>query len=171
MAQQNASLDTSFWSIATQVGVVQYLFRFFNVFYCSAVEREINSTDSDETALVFPQAMLFRVLREDGRLHHTEPEAPERLYGVGEAHAIALARERSWILLINDFRPLQFARALGIQCVSVPGFCVLLYSEQLITLPAVEGYLQRLANTTSPGLIRQAELTVEEIARMRGELI
>lgn len=50
------------------------------------------------------------------------------MFGTGEAHAIALARERSWILLINDARPLEFAQSLGIECVAVPDFCVLLYS-------------------------------------------
>ena len=59
-----------------------------------------------------------------------EPDAPIKSFGIGEAHAIALARERSWILLINDTRPLQFALSLGVRCVSVPAFCVLLYAER-----------------------------------------
>jgi len=168
--QQDASLDTSFWNIAAQIGVAPYLFDYFIVHYCAAVEQEIVATDPSETPLIFPQAMLFRVLQEDGRLHQVEPITSERIYGLGEARAIALARERSWILLINDFRPLQFAQSLGIQCVSVPGFCVLLYADGKITLPAVSGYLRRLASTTSPQLIRQAEAVVEQIARERGEL-
>lgn len=120
--------------------------------------------------MIFPQAMLFRVFQEDGRLHQMESLTSERIHGLGEASAIALARERSWILLINDFRPLQFAQSLGVQCVSVPGFCVLLYADGKITLPAVSGYLRRLASTPSPQLIRQAEAVVEQIARERGEL-
>lgn len=170
MTKQNASLDTSFWNIAAQIGVVPYLFSFFKVHYCAAVEREIVATDPDETSLIYPQAMLFMVLKEDGRLHHMEPETPERLFGVGEAHAIALARERSWILLINDYRPMQFAQSLGVRCVSVPAVCVLLYAEEKITLLAAQGYLRRLATTTSSHLIRQAEASIDQIARKRGEL-
>jgi len=90
--------------------------------------------------------------------------------GIGEAHAISLAQERSWVLLINDYRPLQFARSLGIRCVSVPDFCVLLYAEGKITLRAVRGYLRRLAPTTSPSLLQEAEAVVTEIARKRGEI-
>jgi len=134
------------------------------------VEQEIVTTDSDETPLVYPQAMLFIVLKEDGRLHQAEPEEPLEMFGAGEAHAIALARERSWILLINDARPLEFAQSLGIGCVTVPDFCVLLYSQGKITYPAVRGYLRRLAPTTSPSLIQQAEQIVDEIAKKRGEL-
>ncbi len=98
------------------------------VHYRRAVEQEIVTTDPDETPLVYPQAMLFMVLKEDGRLHQADPEEPLELFGAGEAHAIALARERSlrpgsvqaWVLLINDTRPLQFAQSLGIDCVAVP---------------------------------------------------
>lgn len=170
MSLLNASLDTSFWNIAAQIGVVPYLFSFFKVHYCQAVEQEIVTTDPDETPLIYPQAMLFIVLKEDGRLHQAEPEEPLELFGTGEAHAIALAREQAWVLLINDARPLEFAQSLGIDCVAVPDFCVLLYSQGKITYPAVRGYLRRLAPTTSPTLIQQAEQVVDEIANKRGEL-
>jgi predicted nucleic acid-binding protein len=92
------------------------------------------------------------------------------LFGAGEAHAIALAFERSWLLLINDARPLQLARSLGINCVAVPDFCVLLYSQGKITRSAVQGYLRRLAPTTSPALIQQAQRIADVIADARGEL-
>ena len=111
----DASLDTSFWNIASQIGVAPYLFEFFQVHYCQAVADEIVTTDPAESALIYPQAMLFKVLSEDGRLHRAEPVSPLALFGSGEAHAIALAHERGRVLLINDFRPLQFARSLGVR--------------------------------------------------------
>ncbi|HYN89118.1 MAG TPA: hypothetical protein VER55_11335 [Ardenticatenaceae bacterium] len=166
----DASLDTSFWNIATRIGVVPYLFTFFRVHYPLAVEREIVTTDPDETPLIYPQAMLFTVLKEDGRLLHHEPQAPVALFGAGEAHAIAVAREQNWVLLINDARPLHFARSLGLTCVSVPQFCVLLYSRGKITYPAVQGYLRQLAPVTSEALLDQARRVVEQIARARGEI-
>lgn len=171
MTQLNASLDTSFWNVAAQIGVVPYLFSFFNVYYSQTVEREIVTTDPDETALIYPQAMLFTVLKEDGRLTQAEPQKSINLYGAGEAHAIALAHERSWVLLINDARPLAFAESFGIRCVSVPEFCVLLYSQGKITYAAVQGYLRRMSSTTSPGLIQQADEVVSEIAEKRGDVV
>lgn len=166
----DASLDTSFWNIAAQIGVAPYLFAVFRVHYCQAVEREIVTTDPGETSLIYPQAMLFRVLQEDGRFSQAEPQKPVNLFGAGEAHAIALAYERSWLLLINDARPLQMALSLGIKCVAVPDFCVLLYSQGKITCPAVQGYLRRLASTTHPALIQQAQHIADLIAGERGEL-
>ncbi len=165
----DASLDTSFWNIASPIGVVPYLFSFFRIYYCQAVEKEIVTTDPEETPLIYPQAMLFLVMKEDGRLHAREPARPLTLFGTGEAHAIALAREQSWTVLINDVRPLMHAQSLGLSCVSVPDFCVLLYSQGKITLPAVRGYLRRLAPSTSPRLLTQAEQVIEQIARKRGE--
>jgi predicted nucleic acid-binding protein len=166
---QNASLDTSFWAIASQIGTAPYLFSLFQVYYCSAVEQEIVTTDPEETTLVYPQAMLFRVMQEAGKLQQMEPYKHLTMFGLGEAHAIALAQEQSWWLLINDYRPLQFAVALGIRCVSVPDFCLLLYARKTITFPAVRGYLRRLAATTSPKLLQEALAAAESLAEKRGE--
>ncbi len=165
----NASIDTSFWNIASQIGVIPYLFAFFRVHYCQVVESEIVTTDPNETPLIYPQAMLFKVMQEDGRLHRVEPKRPLSQFGAGEANAIALALERGWILLINDYRPLQLAQSLNLQCISAPNFCVFLYAEQKITYRAVKGYLRRLTPTTSPKLIQLAEQVVDEIAGKRGE--
>jgi predicted nucleic acid-binding protein len=166
----NASLDTSFWNIAAQIGIVPYLFAFFRIHYCRAVEDEIVTTDPAETQLIYPQAMLFKIMQEDGRLHYAEPERPLGQFGTGEAGAIALAQERGWVLLINDHQPLQLAQSLGLYCVSVPDFCVFLYAECKITYRAVKGYLPWLASTTSPALIQMAERVADEIARERDEL-
>jgi predicted nucleic acid-binding protein len=164
----DASLDTSFWNIGSQIGVVPYLFDFFRVHYCQSVANEIVTTNPAETALVYPQAMLFRLLLEDGRLHPSEPQQPLTRFGIGEAHAIALAYERRWVLLINDARPLAFASSLGISCISVPAFAVFLAAVGRITGPAARGYLQRLRATTSPALITQAEQVLDELERLRG---
>lgn len=166
---RNASLDTSFWNMAAQIGVVPYLFSFFRIYYCHAVEAEIVTTNPEETPLIYPQAMLFQIMKEDGRLHWAEPNQPLSLFGIGEASAIALAQEREWILLINDYRPLQLAQSLGIQYMSVADFCVFLYAESKITYRAVKGYLQRLAPVTSPNLIYLAGRAADEIAEDRGE--
>jgi hypothetical protein len=73
------------------------------------------------------------------------------------------------VLLINDARPLFYARSLGIIAVSVAGFSVLLYAEGMITLNAVTGFVKRLSATTSATLIAEATHTIAEIARARGE--
>lgn len=165
----DASLDTSFWTYASQVGVAPYLFSYFRVHYCQAVRSEIITTHPTVTSLVYPQAMLFMVFEEDGRLQRTEPQRPLNLFGIGEANAIALAYERNYMLLINDYRPLDYARTLGITTVSVPGFCVFLYAEGKLTQSAVTGFLKRLASTTSSVLIAEAEQTLAAIIEQQGE--
>ncbi len=118
--------------------------------------------------MVYPQAMLFTVFEEDGRLQQAEPQNSLSLYGLGEASAIALAREQKWVLLINDQRPLLFAESLGIHCICVPDFCVFLYSQGKITAAAAEGYLERLKPTTGKQLIVRA-LAVLQRRRMQSE--
>jgi hypothetical protein len=72
----------------SQVGVAPYLFNFFRVHYCQAVRNEIITTSPNETALIYPQAMLFMVFEEDGRLQQVEPQKPLTLFGVGEAQQL-----------------------------------------------------------------------------------
>lgn len=162
----DASLDTSFWNIAARIGVTPYLFEFFHVHYCHAVYDEIVTTDPQVTTLVYPQAMLFHLLLEGERLYHAEPLDPLARFGKGEAHALALAQERGWVLLINDVRPLMLATSLGISTVSVPAFCVLLAAKGRITTNAASGYLRRLRPTTSPRLIEQAERLIDALDRV-----
>lgn len=165
----DASLDTSFWNRASEVGVAPYLFQYFRIHYCTVVKNEIVNTDPDETSLIYPQAMLFQVFAEDGRLHQAEPEQPLQQFGAGEAQAIALAIEKQWVLLINDNKPLHFARSLKINCVSVPAFCLLLYQHRRITYAACQGYFKRLAYTTATALIDEAAELAYEFATERGD--
>lgn len=103
------------------------------------------------------------MVEEDGRLHLAEPERPMLRFGLSEAHAISLALERNWLLLINDSRALEFAEQLGISALSVPDFCVLLFAEGKITLAAAQGYIQRVSTTTSSRLTRRA---IESLAQL-----
>ena len=112
--------------------------------------------------------MLFKVLQESGRFQLEEPQKPLTRFGVGEAYAIALALEQNWALLINDRRPLLFAEALSIRCMSVADFCVILYAESKITYAACQGFLKRLTPSTSSGLILRAEQVLAGIAKQRG---
>lgn len=167
----DAALDTSFWNRASEIGITPYLFQFFRVHVCSAVRQEIVTTDPNETPLIYPQAMLFQIFEEDGRLLQAEPIKPLSRFGAGEAGAIALAIERNWHLLINDSRPLLFARSLGLSCVSVPAFCLLLYQQRKITYQACLGYLVRLSATTTASLISQAREVARVLAVERGDAI
>lgn len=170
MEKRGASLDTSFWVIACRIGVVQYLFDFYEVHYCPAVRNEIVKGDPARPSLIFPQAKMFDIFLEDGRLKEAEPRQRLTVFGAGEAGAIALARERGWDLLINDFRPYHFARSLGVKVVSVPEFCLLLVAAGLITPPAAHGYLDRLRATTSRSLLDLARESLDRLTGNGGDL-
>ena len=165
----NASLDTSFWNRACEIGITAYLFSYFKVHYCEAVRREIITTNPLETTLIYPQAMQFEVYETDGRFYKQEPKSSLHRFGAGEASAMSLALENQWLLLINDSRPLVFAQALGISCISVPEFCVLLFAEGKITYAAVNGYLNRLLSTTSYTIITHAAQSLAILVERKGQ--
>lgn len=167
---RNASLDTSFWTSATRIGIAPYLFSFFQVYYCQAVADEIIATDPMITKLIYPQAMLFRVFQEDGRVLKKEPTKPINLYGIGEANAIALALEQEWTLLINDVRPYNYAKSLGITVYSVPDFCLLLYASGKVSYRAFQTNLQKITPVTSPQLIEYITKIGIELAVQKGDI-
>lgn len=165
----NASLHTSFWNRACEIGVTPYLFSYFKVHFCSAVRSEIITTNVNESRRLYPQVALFHLLEEDGRLFAQDPQRTLTKFGAGEACGVALAFEQQWILLINDYRPLEFARALGVKCISVPAFCLLLYAQEKVSYAAFSGYLQRLVSTTTPRLIAEAEQIASKVTLERGD--
>lgn len=162
MEKQGAVLDTSFWSAAFSVELLPYLFDFFQVRLPQAVIDEITAVHPQESTREFPQAALYRVLQD--RFTVTEPHAPLRLFGPGERHAIALAVERSEVLLINDYKPYQFARRLGVRCLSVPEFAVLVFAAGKLSQAAIKLRLARLRYVTSKQLIDAAEEMMRNLA-------
>lgn len=162
MQKRDASLDTSFWAVAVTAGVFTYLFDFFDIHYSAAVAAEIDTNPA--SGYVFPQAQAFRLCRD--RMELSEPDQPwPGMYQTGERYALALARERGWVCLINDAKPYWFGRRNGVTCISVPEFCVMIRAAGLLSSDAVRGYLQRIRRVTSPTLWQLAMTALDLMDR------
>ena len=133
-----------------------YALRLYRIMVPKQVAEEIMFRDPQAPQRLYPQQALFEQLR-GNMLEPPDPEPPPLgQFGPGEAAAIALARALGAVLLLNDFRPGQFARGLGLSVVSVPEMIVIIRAEQLISDEAARGMLGRCQATTSPQLIEIA---------------
>jgi len=88
----------------------------------------------------------------------------------GEAAAIALATEEGWWLLINEERPLMFARQRGIKAVTVPEFIVYLYQAQILSYRSTLAKLDGIASNTGHRVMQVARQEFLALAQSRGDV-
>ena len=104
-------------------------------------------------------------------LGRAQPNEVESRFGRGEAEALALAQEHGWLLLINDARPIAYARQSGVRTLSVPGLMFRLYAQGSISLRGVERQFATIESITSPNVLRPVQRAVFRLAHVRGELV
>jgi len=131
--------------------------RAFSIVVPRAVEADLRATDARYSPRLYPDTALFDQVR-DQLQDPPDPEpAPLDRIGAGEAAAIALSRALGATLLINDHRPAEVARNLGLAVVSCPGMIVLARSQQLIAAHMAQAMLRMCGQRgTSPGVIEEA---------------
>jgi predicted nucleic acid-binding protein len=150
-------LDTSFWTVGFKVGLLGYAMRAFSIVVPSAVEAEIRATDARYPQRSYPDTALFDQVRDQFESPPDPEPAPFQQFGPGEAAAIALSRSLGAVLLINDRRPAELARNLGLAVVSCPGMIVVARSQQLIAAHMAQAMLRMCAqHGTAPALIQEA---------------
>jgi predicted nucleic acid-binding protein len=150
-------LDTSFWTVGFKVGLLGYAMRAFDIVVPRAVEAELRASDSRYPQRLYPDTALFDQVR-DQLQDPPDPEpAPLDRFGAGEAAAIALSRSLGATLLVNDHRPAEVARNLGLAVVSCPGMIVVARSQELIAAHMAQAMLRMCAqHGTSPAIIQEA---------------
>jgi predicted nucleic acid-binding protein len=91
------------------------------------------------------------------------------LYGDGERAAINLALERKLLLLIDDWRPYEAARVVGVEVANTPAYVVQLYKQSRLSLERILDHFARLTRrgTLKPEWL-QAALTLVVELRKKG---
>jgi len=84
-----------------------------------------------------------------------------------ENYAAALAIERDYWLLIDDNAPYHFARSQGMEVVGTMDFTVFLYEQGRLSYQSAMAVLRSLRASVS--LVRKAMITLETLARSKGE--
>jgi hypothetical protein len=146
-----------------------YLFRFCTVCVPVGVRHAVLSPDPRYPLRVYGYQEFFRLLQAQGALLIRNPVQRVAQLHVGEAAALALARDEGWWLLINAQRALTCARQQGIKAVTAPEFVVYLYEVRLLSWRSTQGTLDGLAAHTGQRLMPAARDTVVALAQQRGE--
>jgi predicted nucleic acid-binding protein len=163
-SRPEATFDASFWVHAVYLNLVDSMLQDFTLAVTTEVEDEIgeeNPTGQRTQGIGGVQA--YSPGRSFGQ--------SIALYGDGERAAINLALERGWLLLIDDWRPAEAARASGLTTMSSILYVVRLFDEGRRT---AEEVLDAMAFMVRRNSIRNEYLlsalnVVAEIRRRRGK--
>lgn len=169
MEKQPAVIDTSFWVLGHRTDVLAYTLRFFTLFIPDAVRQEILESDPRYPKRVYGYQELFSVFETQGLLTAYNPSHVLSHFHAGEAAAIALSEEKSWWLLINEQRPLTYARRQRLKAVTLPEFIVYLYEYQLLSYRSASDKLDILASNTGRQVMTMAEQALQILASDRRE--
>jgi len=157
-AKRSAVLDTSFYVHCFFADLVPYLFDDYEVYVSEGVIAEATPVLPDCPSVVLPNVKMFRLLQQLGAIKRQQPtEVPALPYGQGESEAVALALEQRYVLLIDDYEPLKYARTLGITTVTTADFVASLNQKGMITRGMALGWLRRLRNELRGELIDAAQ--------------
>jgi len=159
-----AVLETSFWVLAYRAEIAANCLDLFDIVVPKAVEEEILAGQPGVAAREYPYTTLFRHLRHALR-SPTADVTPLRIFGPGEAEAIALAAEMKAVLLINERPGLHYARNLGLDVASVPTVIVLLRSQGVIGDRAARRKLGLIAPNTASAIIDEAARALDVLSR------
>jgi hypothetical protein len=158
-------LETSAWVAACRAELAANLFDLFRLVVPEAVADEVSARDPAFPLREYPYATLFRHLA--GRMTLVPADTappPLPLFGAGEAAAIARARARGAVLLVNERPAADYAANLGVAVVTVPTVVVRLHLGSVISRRAAHRKLDLLAGMTTPGYIDEARRLVDGAA-------
>jgi predicted nucleic acid-binding protein len=135
--RKGAIFDSSFWVHAVYLDVVDFLLADYTLLCPQAVAKELGREN--------PTSLRLKGYVSTKTIELATPRTARIvLYGDGEREAINLALERQLVLLIDDWRPYEAARAAGIAVVNTPAYLVQLYHQERLSLERTLGDFARL---------------------------
>jgi predicted nucleic acid-binding protein len=158
--RRQATFDSSFWIHSVFLDLEPFLLTDFELICPRAVERELGQQN--------PTSLRLKALLNNHTMQLVSPRSEKvKLYGDGERAAINLALEKTFLLLIDDWRPYEMAYEVGVKVVNTPAYLVQLFQQGRIPLERVLGDLGKLARrgTIKPTWIHAALKVVAEIRK------
>jgi len=161
--RKGAIFDSSFWVHAVYLDLVDFLLADYELLCPRAVAKELGRDN--------PTSLRLKALLTAKTIQLVTPKVEKiKLYGEGERAAINLALERKFLLLIDDWRPYEAARAAGVDVANTPAYLVQLFGQDRIPLERVLGDFGRLVRrgTLRPEWLHAALKLVSEM-RKKGQ--
>lgn len=158
--RRGAIFDSSFWVHAVYLDLVDFLLADYELLCPRAVAKELGRDN--------PTSLRLKVLLSAKTIQLATPRTEKiTLYGDGERAAINLALERNLLLLIDDWRPYEAARAAGVAVANTPAYLVQLYNQDQISLERILGDFMRLTRrgTLKPEWLQAALTLVSKLPK------
>jgi|GEM_PF-1261563 len=156
-----AVVDASFWININKVNLVKYLLDYFELYFVSKVEDELESHKMKD--FYNPKDLdVFRSLRELNLIKIKDPKVidskakKELSKDSGELYTVSLAKEINAVVLIDDYGPYIFCDKNKISPLSTINFIVYLCELKIINLSNAEQLLFNLKGCIKYSFIEYA---------------
>lgn len=165
--KQNASLDTSFWINCYRIGILHYVFEYFNIFANREVMREILYPIA--IGIVSEDAHIFKERLNQEKIIIKNPVHTTDIFHMGESLAIVLSEENDFVLLIDNGAPYNYAKSKNIKVVCSPMFVVFLFSQGKIKYSEAKLKLRELKKYIKDNIINESERILTILKEIGGE--
>ncbi|HEX5415943.1 MAG TPA: hypothetical protein VFZ25_09780 [Chloroflexota bacterium] len=160
-----AVLDASFWVNLARSGLLPYLNDYFILHAPPKVVEELSVL---LTVVNPPEPVVrFDEWLKAGRVQFTAPQGTFARFDAGENEVTALARERGWVLLIDNHEPRDYSRGpLALTVVDSPAFAVFLFDQGRVSEQEAATALAR--SHAARRVVREALVLLTELTRRKG---
>lgn len=158
--RRSAIFDSSFWVHTVYLDLIDLLLADYELFCPRVVAKELGRDN--------PTSLRLEMLLTTKAIHLATPKTVKlSLYGDGERAAINLALERKLLLLIDDWRPYEAARAAGVEVANTPAYLVQLYHQGRLSMERVLGDFAKLVRrgTLKPEWLHAALKVITELQK------
>jgi len=159
-----AILDTSFWIHLVKMGLESQFITLFEIIIPQKVEDEILYCNTFKFMIYKPQDIrVYERLKQERKITIINPKDISKQLtnqiskNSGELFAIALAKERNWIVFIDNGRPQKYCIENNIQTSTIIDFLIYLKEEKLLNIKEIEQKVNLIKDSLSNKYLKQIE--------------
>ncbi|MFA5745483.1 MAG: hypothetical protein WCX82_03260 [archaeon] len=157
-----AILDTSFWIHLVKLDLENHFLNLFDPIVPQKVEDEILYCNTFKFMIYKPQDIrIYEKLKNENKIEIINPrEISKQLLShisknSGELFAIALAKEKSWIVFIDNGRPHNYCIENNIQTGTIGDFLIYLKEEKILTIKEIKNKINLIKDSLSERYLEQ----------------
>jgi predicted nucleic acid-binding protein len=157
-----AILDTSFWIHLVKLDLENKFMNLFEIIMPKKVEDEILYSNSFKFMIYKPQDIrVYENLKSHNKITILNPKEIDKKISSqisknsGELYAIALAKEKNWVVFIDNGRPQKYCFENNIQTGTIIDFLIHLKNENIIGSKEIEKKIELIKNSLSKKYLDQ----------------
>jgi predicted nucleic acid-binding protein len=157
-----AILDTSFWIHLNKTKIWNVFLEYYDVVVPKQVEKEITYCNTFKSLIYKPQDIeIYEKLRKNKKIIIINPKKISKKLSCqisknsGELFAIALAKEKDWIVFIDNGRPNKYCIENNIKTATIIDFLIFLKNEKRITKKEIKEKINKIKTSIPKKMLEE----------------